>query len=77
MKRKHRLRAIAIDKLNGNSISPTDKIIANEFLSYINAYCCELKLTECDILMDDDTYNSVWSLFKKVMKLNKVNYKVN
>jgi hypothetical protein len=64
---KDQIRKIAIDSINGNLITPADRIVSKNFFRYIEAYCCELKVTEFDILLNDDKFEMIWSLYTNVM----------
>jgi hypothetical protein len=68
---KEQIRKITIDSLNGLVITPADKVMIKKFISYIEAYCCELHVTEWDILLDDDNFERIWSLYTNVCLLNK------
>jgi len=43
-----------------------DEIALKKFTSYIEAYCAELKTTEHDILLDDELFEMVYSLFYNI-----------
>lgn len=45
--------------------------IVNDFVNYIQAYCAELKLTDYDIVLNDDLYNMVYDLFDSVILKRK------
>ncbi len=49
------------DKLFG------DKEIVYEFLRYLEAYCAELNHTEWDVLLHDEHYDLVYSLFDSII----------
>jgi hypothetical protein len=68
---KEQIRKITIDSLNGLAVTPADKVMIKKFVSYIEAYCCELHVTEWDILLDDDNFEKIWSLYTNVCLLNK------
>lgn len=68
---KEQIRKITIDSLNGLTITPADKIVIKRFVSYIEAYCCELGLTEWDILLNDDNFEKIWNLYTNIFLLNK------
>jgi hypothetical protein len=68
---KEQIRKITIDNLNGLTITPADKIIIKKFVSYIEAYCCELGVTEWDILLNDDNFEKVWNIYTSISLLNK------
>jgi len=64
---KDQIRKIAINNLNGELITPGDKIIAKKFLNYINVYCCELKVSESDVLYDEEKFDIIWNLYTNVI----------
>jgi hypothetical protein len=68
---KEQIRKITIDRLNGLDITPADKAMIKKFTSYIEAYCCELGVTEWDMLLNDDNYEKIWNLYTNVCLLNK------
>jgi hypothetical protein len=68
---KEQIRKITIDSLNGLAITLADKVMIKKFISYIEAYCCELHVTEWDILLDDDNFERIWGLYTNVCLLNK------
>ena len=43
-----------------------NEIILSKFLSYIDAYCAELKTTEHEILLNDELFNDVYSIFSNI-----------
>ena len=54
--------------LRGESLvkDKQDEIALKKFTSYIEAYCAELKTTEHDILLDDELFEMVYSLFYNI-----------
>ena len=44
-----------------------DEIALQKFTSYIEAYCAELKTTEHEILLNDELFESVYSIFHNIM----------
>jgi len=54
--------------LRGESLikDKEDEIALKKFTSYIEAYCAELKTTEHDILLDDELFEMVYSLFYNI-----------
>jgi hypothetical protein len=43
-----------------------DEIALKKFTSYIEAYCAELKTTEHEILLNDELFEMVYSLFYNI-----------
>jgi hypothetical protein len=54
--------------LRGESLvkDDDDEIALQKFTSYIEAYCAELKTTEHEILLNDELFESVYSLFYNI-----------
>lgn len=54
--------------LKGESLvkDKEDEIILKKFTAYIHAYCAELNTTEHDILLNDELYESVFSIFQNI-----------
>lgn len=54
--------------LRGESLvkDKDDEIALQKFTSYIEAYCAELKTTEHEILLNDELFESVYSLFYNI-----------
>ena len=50
----------------------TPKEIVRLFSNYINAYCEELKKNEWDILLDDELYETVYSIFHSLVFKKKI-----
>ena len=44
-----------------------DEIALKKFTTYIEAYCAEMKATEHDILLNDELFESVYSIFHNIM----------
>ncbi len=63
------LRELAILYFQGNEIHVSN--LLNRFISFIHAYCADLKKTEFDILYDDKTFNIVSSLFESLVGKEK------
>ena len=51
--------------LRGESLvkDKDDEITLQKFTNYIEAYCAELKTTEHDILLNDELFETVYSIF--------------
>ncbi len=47
-----------------------EDITTKQFISYLDAYCSELKLTKYDVLLNDDKYQKVYELFDFVVLKN-------
>lgn len=59
------LRGLTSNQLfNGEN---SDEPIVGDFIKYIDAYCAELKCTEEDILLNDETYQKVFDIFSNLM----------
>ena len=43
-----------------------DEIALQKFTSYIEAYCAELKTTEHEILLNDELFEMVYSIFHNI-----------
>ena len=54
--------------LRGESLikDKDDEIALRKFTTYIEAYCAELNTTEHDILLNDELYESVYSIFYNI-----------
>ncbi len=64
------LREQALNVIKGKSeINPEEKIL-KKFFYYMECYCVELKMTELDVLLNDENYDSFYSLFNTVMMKN-------
>lgn len=61
------IRKNAIEHYYGNDISENDRKMNDKFFYYLQAYCCEMKYSELDILLNDEHYESVFHLFENVM----------
>ena len=73
------LRKCVIDELKGEPIDERYQKVVNRFIYYMEAYCAELKCTECDILMNDKKYESVFSLFNNIIfkkEFNKSDFEI-
>jgi hypothetical protein len=55
--------------LRGESLvkDKDDEIALKKFTTYIEAYCAEMKATEHDILLNDELFESVYSIFHNIM----------
>jgi len=55
--------------LRGESLvkDKDDEIALKKFTTYIEAYCAEMKATEDDILLNDELFESVYSIFHNIM----------
>jgi hypothetical protein len=66
------LREQALNVVKGNTeVTPEQKILKKLFY-YMECYCVELKMTELDVLLNDENYDSFYSLFDSVMMKNHV-----
>ena len=54
--------------LRGESLvkDKDDEFLLQKFTTYIEAYCAELKTTEHDILLNDELFESVYSIFHNI-----------
>ena len=54
--------------LRGESLvkDKDDEIALQKFTTYIEAYCAELKTTDYEILLNDELFESVYSLFQNI-----------
>jgi hypothetical protein len=59
------LRELTANQLFNNEKS--DEPVVHSFIKYIDAYCAELNCTEHDILLDDEKYEQVFSIFSNIM----------
>lgn len=55
--------------LRGESLvkDKDDEVTLKKFTSYIEAYCAEMKTTEHDILLNDELFETVYSIFHNIM----------
>ena len=44
-----------------------ESLVKDKFTTYIEAYCAEMKATEHDILLNDELFESVYSIFHNIM----------
>lgn len=61
------LRDQALNVVRGNSEVSTEQPILKKFFYFMECYCVELKMTELDVLLNDENYDSFYSLFDNVM----------
>ncbi len=61
------IRKCVINELKGEPIDSRYEKVVGRFIYYMDAYCAELKCTECDILLNDERYESVFSLFNNII----------
>jgi hypothetical protein len=54
------------NKINGGDVEPHHKPIINHFISYLDAYCSELKFTDCEVVYDDEHFEKVWGIYKSI-----------
>lgn len=66
------IRENAIKQLKGNQPCDESKPVVDKFFWYLESYCAELKHTEDDVLLNDDHYEKVWSLFSNVVLKEEV-----
>ena len=52
--------------------STKPKEIVRLFANYMHAYCEELKKNEWDILLDDELYETVYSIFHSIVFTKKI-----
>jgi hypothetical protein len=54
--------------LRGESLvkDKDDEIALKKFTSYIEAYCAELNTTDYEILLNDELFETVYSLFHNI-----------
>jgi len=60
------LRELTIEFFKAEE-SKNTKDIVRLFSNYIKAYCAEMKKSEWDILLDDELYESVYSIFHSIV----------
>lgn len=58
------LRELTIEHIFKNKKS-TEPVVKN-FVKYIDAYCAEMKKTEHDILLNDELFERVYSIFYNI-----------
>lgn len=61
------IRENAIKQLRGNQPCEVSKPVVDKFFWYLDSYCAELKFTENDVLLNDEHYELVWSLFSNIV----------
>lgn len=66
------IRENAIEQLKGNQPCEISKPVVDKFFNYLDCYCAELKFTEYDVLLNDEHYESVWSLFSNIVLKEKI-----
>jgi hypothetical protein len=54
--------------LRGESLvkDKDDEVLLQKFTTYIEAYCAEMKTTEHDILLNDELFERVYSIFHNI-----------
>jgi hypothetical protein len=65
---KEKQRKIAIDFFMGKEISESDRLLASGIFNYIEAWCYELKVSEFDVLRNDQNWEKVWSIYSSINK---------
>lgn len=66
------LREQALNVIKDKTEITTEQKILKKLLYYMDCYCAELKMTELDILLNDENYEIFYSLFDSVMMKNHV-----
>ena len=66
------LREQALNVIKDKTEITTEQKILKKLLYYMDCYCVELKMTELDILLNDENYEIFYSLFDSVMMKNHV-----
>lgn len=66
------LREQALNVVKGNSEVTSEQKILKKFFYFMECYCVELKMTDLDVLLNDENYDSFYSLFDSVMMKNHV-----
>ena len=66
------LREQSINVVKGISEIKPEQTILKKLFYYMECYCVELKMTELDVLLNDDNYDSFYKLFDSVMMKNHV-----
>jgi len=66
------LREQSINVVKGISEITPEQTILKKLFYYMECYCVELKMTELDVLLNDDNYDSFYKLFDSVMMKNHV-----
>lgn len=61
------IRKLAISHFKGEVLSKDENFKIKKFIQYMEAYYSEMKFDEYDILLNDDHYEKVFKLYKKVM----------
>jgi len=54
--------------LRGESLvkDKDDEVILQKFTTYIEAYCAELNTTDYEILLNDELFETVYSIFYRI-----------
>jgi hypothetical protein len=54
--------------LRGESLvkDKDDEVILQKFTTYIEAYCAELNTTDYEVLLDDELFETVYSIFHNI-----------
>ena len=61
------IRRIAISHFKNEKLTIEESSKIKKFLQYLEAYCAEMKFNEQDILLNDEHYEKVYSLYKNFM----------
>lgn len=61
------LRDQALNVIKGVSEISPEQTILKKFFYYMECYCVELKMTELDVLLNNENYDSFYTLFDSVM----------
>lgn len=69
------LRNRAIEVLRKKTEIDSDEIHLKKLFYYMDCYCVELKMTEEDILLNDERWDSFYYLFNSIM-VERVSSKV-
>lgn len=64
------LREQALNVIKDKTEITSEQKILKKLLYYMDCYCVELKMTELDILLNDENYEIFYSLFDSVMMKN-------
>lgn len=63
------LKELSILHFQGKEVHMSS--LLKKFISFIHAYCVDLKKTEIDVLYNDDTFDIVSSLFESLVEREK------
>lgn len=70
---------MCMNRLKEKAYSMIDQLIYDvdvelqNYENYIYAYCAELKVTECDILNNEELFEQTFNLFENVILIKKLN----